>query len=241
MTQDMMHKQDWLNVMFASDNQLGIPTLLLDLQAPGIVAPMNVWGGRVGRTKLTRIGGTVCFYTEDYRFEALLKDPLVVANGNFACAVEPNLSVFQNTAPAVAAYQTYRKRYTARLWQEHGVRILVDMNVAPEYAELNLVGVPKGWRSYATRGYTDRLQFTEREYMMAVEHAGSSRIVFVVYGGGKKVREACLANGWTWYPEDVDAQKDRANAQLGPLDGFAQALPSSMPDVGRIGPCTAGE
>lgn len=218
---DLMRKDDWLSIIFPTDNMLGIPTLLEDMQAPGVVAPLNVWGGRHGRTKLTRLGGTVCFYTEDYRFNALLTDPTPVSDGRFACAVEPNVSVFAGMPPAVAAERVYRKRWVARFWQERGLRVLVDLNVAPEYAELNLLGVPEGWNAYATRGYTDRLAYTVAEHELAKRHAGHERPLFLVYGGGRKVREAALHYGWTWLPEDVDVQKGRNNGLLPVVEQLA--------------------
>jgi len=216
-----MTHADELAVMFPSDNSLGIPTLDLDMQALAVVAPVNVWGARTGRTKLSRLGGTVCFYTEDYRWSKLLKDPSPIADGRFAVAVEPNASVYSQMAPAVAAYQVYTKRWVARYWQSKGLRVLVDLNVAPEYAQLNLLGVPKGWRAYATRGYSSRMPYTLLEYDTACAHAGTERIVFLVYGGGIAVRQAALDYGWIWVPEDIDVQKGRNNAKLGPVEQLA--------------------
>ena len=104
-------------------------------------------------------------------------------------------------ARAFALFQIYRKRWLARWWQSVGIRVFVDLNVAEQFYDLNLLGVPNGWKAWATRGYNERVDSTEREYQMAIEYAGTPSILFVVYGGGKKVKEACKSNGWAWFDE----------------------------------------
>jgi hypothetical protein len=121
--------------------------------------------------------------------------------------VEPNFSIYNQMPLPVALWATYRKRWCARWWQSRGIKILVDLNVAEQYAEMNLLGVPKGWNAYATRGYTDGLQATEREFALACEHAGTASILFVVYGGGRKVMEYCRERGWLWFLETMDERK----------------------------------
>lgn len=38
----------------------------------------------------------------------------------------------------------YKKRFLARAMQEKGIGVFVDLNVAPKFYKLNLMGVPKG-------------------------------------------------------------------------------------------------
>ena len=87
----------------------------------------------------------------------------------------------------------------------------MDLDLAPNYLEMGFIGVPAGWRAYATRCH--RLsQWTtiEAEYAAAVEHAGSSDILFVVYGGGKKVRRLVEERGWVSLPEHIEVVRGRA-------------------------------
>ena len=116
--------------LWPSDNSLDIPLLDDEMQAGVLDLPVNIWGSR-GRTKLTRQSATLLFYTDDYRFEALWRRPEAVVSGSVINAGEANFSVYQTMPLAQAIFQVYRKRWLARYWQRCGVRIFVDMNVAP--------------------------------------------------------------------------------------------------------------
>ena len=192
------------DIIFPSDNEFGIPTLDAEMQATDFIAPLGIWGNT---KRSARFEGTWAFYTEDYRFERLWKEPgQVVATGAVA-AVEPNFSCYAEMPVAVGLYQIYRKRWIARYWQRHGIRVFVDLNVSPHFYEYNMLGVPAGWGAYATRGYSARLEWTEREYEMAQERAGGD-VLFLVYGGGKAVQAACVDHGWLWVPEVMTAGKE---------------------------------
>lgn len=196
--------------VWPTDNEAGIPLLDINKQADAIDLPVNIWGARLGRTALTRLGGTVLFYTEDYRFVGVWKNPTTVIRGRLVNAGEVNYSVYTQMPPTVALYQTYKKRWLARYWQQAGLKIIVDLNVASQYWKMNLLGVPHGWRAYSTRGYTSRLDALEIELQIACTHAGTEDVIFVVYGGGRKVREWCMVNAHRhviWIPEDLDIQK----------------------------------
>lgn len=191
------------NTVFPGDNAWGIPTLRLDRQAELVDLPFARWGRE---TRKSRMRGTWHFYTDDYRFSAVWSRPQVVVNSACVAAVEPNFSVHAQTPAAVALWQTYRKRWLARWWQEEGIRVLVDLNVAPEHADLNLLGVPGGWRAFATRGSAHDLARLDEEYATATQVAGASGpVTFVVYGGGAAVGEHAAARGWLWFPEEADA------------------------------------
>lgn len=138
---------------------------------------------------------------------ALWSDPRPVVNSQCAAAVEPNFSCYEDMPLAVGHWRIYQKRWLARWWQTQGIRVLVDLNVAPRFAGANLLGVPRGWRAYCTRGYLRRLVQTEREYETACNHAGASDILFCVYGGSRKLRKVCALYGWHWVPECMDQRR----------------------------------
>ena len=70
------------------------------------------------------------------------------------------------------------------------------------FSELNLLGVPKGWKHYATRGYDGKPEMLEADYQCAAKHAETSEIVFAVFGGGKATRETCISKGWIHIPQE---------------------------------------
>jgi hypothetical protein len=194
-----VHAQD---PIFPTDNDWGIPALRLDLQGCPIVPPVCSWGS-VART--AHMPGTWVFYTEDRRFGGVLREPgqLFVTGCN--SAAEPNITLYDDTQWAVACHAVYRKRLCARLWQEEGIRVLVDLNVPERHSRLNLAGVPRGWRAYATRGYHARPNDLEREVSLADEWSGGNATVLVV-GGGERVREQCLGLPGAVWVQDHMAQ-----------------------------------
>jgi hypothetical protein len=170
-----------------SSNELEIPDLRLDVAPVGPDLPLVPWGARC-RAKQFR--GTHHFYVDDYRFRALWLHPDQVPETGAVAAVEPNFSVFEQTPFPVALWAIYRKRWLARYWQEKGLAVWVDLNVSEAHSELNLLGVPNGWRHYATRGYDERLDDLVREYSLAEENAGAQPML-IVYGGGAAVAGRC--------------------------------------------------
>lgn len=172
-----------------------------------LVAPFTPWGA--GGSRKRRMTGTYHFYTDDYRFEALWKDPTPVIKSGCVAVVEPNFSCYTEMPPAVALWHVYRKRWLARYWQMFGIRVFVDLNVATPHVGTNLYGVPDGWRSWATRGYTARLGQLDEEFDTAQMVAETRDILFLVYGGGKAVRQKCIENQWLWIMEDRDRAKGR--------------------------------
>lgn len=46
----------------------------------------------------------------------------------------------------------YKKRFLARAMQEKGIGVFVDLNVAPKFYKLNLMGVPKGVTHHSPQG-----------------------------------------------------------------------------------------
>jgi len=197
-------RYDVPDALWPSDNVHDVPTLLLSGQADAVCLPVMLWGAA---NRKTQMRGTWLFYTDDYRFETLWKNPAPVVNTGCTAAVEPNFSVGPQTPQTIALYNIYRKRWIARWWQSHGVRIFVDMNVDVEwFKDIMLLGVPRGWKAYATRGYTQRMHKTVEEYELACEHADSNEILFLVYGGGKAVKILACQKGWIHIPEHMNCK-----------------------------------
>jgi hypothetical protein len=172
--------------LLPSDNAFDVPTLRLDLQGT-IEAPVMPWGA-VSRG--TRMAGTWVFYVDDTRFTALLRAPLQLLATGCTAVVEPNVTLHETSPRAEVLWATYRKRYAARLWQEHGVRVFVDLNVPHRHREFCMLGVPKGWRSFATRGYAIRADDLLAEHDAACAWAGGIPFL-LVYGGGARIEAMC--------------------------------------------------
>ena len=92
--------------------------------------------------------GTLHFYTDDYRFNAVYEHPEKILQQNPAQIVEPNFSLFNETPIAFGLQAIYKKRLVARQMQEEGIRVFVDLNVANKFYAFNLLGVPKGWSAF---------------------------------------------------------------------------------------------
>lgn len=220
----MLTKDDVPDCLFPTDNEYGIPVLRMDRMANALDLPIVMWGQR-RRTDF--MFGTWGFYVDDYRFQALWKDPTPIVNSRAVNAIECNFTVHNHLPRALALYETYRKRWLARFWQDFGgTRIFVDMNVPPEHEEVNLLGVPRGWLAYATRG-TINVAAIQRRHELALDWAGAenkANVVFVVYGGGKDAKAYCLEHGVIWVPEHNDVQRKNKI-----IDGADSVLPPERP------------
>lgn len=173
--------------LFPSDNELEIPTLDLSMQAKGCDIPFLCFGEQ-RRTFNLNNTGTLHFYTDDYRFSSVYEHPAVILQHNPRNIVEPNFSLFNETPIAFGMKALYKKRWIARAMQERGIGTFVDLNVAQKYYQLNMLGVPRGWRAFATRGYSDRLNNLAFEYSIAKDWAEGEKPLFVIYGGGSLCR-----------------------------------------------------
>ena len=200
-----LSQRDVPDALLPTDNDLGIPLLDSRFQAGFLYLPFTRWG-EIARSRM--MPGTYHFYTDDYKYEALWKDPSNVINSRCRAIVEPNFSINDQMPVAVALWQIYCKRWLARYWQSYGVEIFVDLNVPPTYAELNLYGVPRGWRAYCTRGLNMDEDIVVRDYEIALSHTGGKPL-FVVYGGGKPIYSLCKNNGWLWLPENIQVKGGR--------------------------------
>lgn len=191
--------------IFPTSTDWEIPDLDIDMQAKEVAIPMQKWGEQARQLDL-KGNGTIHFFTDDYKFSALYEDPSKLANAHPRNIVEPNFSLFLDMAPAFGLQAIYKKRVIARMMQERGIRVFVDLNVAQKFIKLNLIGVPRGWRAFATRGYSDRVGGLELEYRIAEASASFAgrKPLFVVYGAGQRCKDFCKEVGAVYITPNLD-------------------------------------
>jgi len=178
------------DIIFRTDNEFDIPMLDIERQARFAELPWARWGHGARSTNYR--GGTLHFYTDDYKFSGLWKRPDMVVNTGVVSVVECNYSSTDGTPRVLFLEKLYRKRWMSCYWQSYGIDIIVDLYVARKFSEDVFLGVPEGWGAYCTR-YDEEL--TVKEYERALFHAGRNKILFVVYGGGNRGREYCHSIG----------------------------------------------
>ena len=207
--------------LYPSDNLEGFATLDIAMQGDSFDYPL-VWGSQA-RTKSFK-SKTILFYTDDERFNALgnavmyghvfwklWERPDKVWQSGAPSFVEVNFSTSNAQPFWVAAQAIGKKRQLSKLFMDHGMRCWVDMNVAPRWEDLNLVGVPRGWQAFATRIHkNDSIDSITHQAELAAAHAMSDNIKFAVYGHRKEIESLCMRNGWLYIQEDwskSDAKK----------------------------------
>lgn len=199
------HRSMLADCLYESDNIFDIPNLLSDLQAGKLQLPLSPWGA-LARQK--RVAATYHFYVDDYRFEAIWKNPAKVVNSGCVALVEPNLSLFDTTPVAWGLQSIYKKRWIARYFQERGIRVYADLNVSRKFRDYNLLGIPAGYNAFFTRGYADRLPGLEAEYDIACKISGLQTPNLIVYGGGQPVREFCMAHNLLYVEQLMTSKRE---------------------------------
>lgn len=192
----------WFRMMgdylYPTDNEYEVPVLLTDNQPVHLELPFTPWGVE-GRYKKGIT--TYHFYVDDYRFEALFKDPIKLLQSGCRAVVEPNCSIHDQTPVAYAIYQIYRKRYLARYLQECGLQVWVDLNVSIRFMEYNLLGIPKGYNAFFTRGVSGWEGHLDRCLEIARRISGKEHPNLCVYGGGADVEQWCREEGVRYLAE----------------------------------------
>ena len=199
-------KEDFLptDCLYESNNEYEIPNLLIDRQAGKLELPFAAWGAD---SRLRKDVATYHFYVEDYRFEAIWKDPLKVIKSGVKALVEPNCSLFDTTPIAYGLHQIYKKRWISRFFQECGVLVYADLNVSAKFKDYNKLGIPEGYNAFFTRGYADRLEYLKLELETAREISGAQTPNLLVYGGGEKVRKFCIENSLVYVEQFMQNKK----------------------------------
>lgn len=191
--------------IYESNNLFEIPNLLLEMQAGKLQLPFAPYGAESRQKKGV---STYHFYVDDYRFEAIWKDPTKVLNSGCVAAVEPNLSLFDTTPIAWGLQQIYKKRWISRYFQECGISIYADLNVSKKFYEYNRMGIPDGYNAFFTRGYADRLEYLKDEHQTAKEISGKDTPNLIIYGGGKIVQEYCAAHSLVYVEQLMTNKRD---------------------------------
>ena len=197
------------DALFPSDNEWGIPSLYPALQADFVDAPVRGWGSVHRKTAMR---GTWHFYVDDYKFAAIWKKPDELVKTQAISAVEVNYTTDDQMPLAVCLHRIYQKRWLARYWQAKGIRIFVDLNVAEKAESLNLLGVPAGWRSYATSAADNALPILLRQAEIATRQADRPDILFLVYGGGPEVQQLCGERQWLHIADARNAARSKSDA-----------------------------
>lgn len=193
---------------FKTDNDLEIPTLRLDKQPSMVGKPFLAFGEQKRITQLYGYG-TIHFYVDDYRFQTVFNKPSQILASQPNSLVEPNYSLFCETPIAIATERIYKKRAIARYCQDHGIGVFVDLNVNHKFYKLNMLGVPKGYHSFCTRGYSERMEYLDFEYNIAKEWAEDNELLFVIFGGGQKCMNYAKQHGCIYVTPQIKI-KDEA-------------------------------
>jgi hypothetical protein len=132
-----------------------------------------------------------------------------LVNSGCSQTVEPNFSTNDHMPTAVGAWAIYRKRWLARYWQHYGIRTFVDLYVSTKFEAINLFGVPLGWQSYCTRVTSANWEHAIHDYEIATEHANGKPVLFVVYGGDRRMEQVCKQRDWVWLAEQMYVKEGR--------------------------------
>lgn len=189
------------DTVYESNNELEIPNLRLDKQAGSLIVPFAPWGAD---SRLRNDIATYHFYVDDYRFEAIFKDPVKVLSSGVRFVAEPNLSLYDTTPIALGLYNIYRKRWISRYFQDCNIGVYADLNVAKKFAKYNRMGIPDGYNAFMTRGYSDRIEYLKAEHQIAKEISGKDIPNLIVYGGGDKINDYCIKHSLLYVEQFIN-------------------------------------
>ena len=192
------------DVLYESDNIFEIPNLLLDQQAGKLELPLSPWGAN---SRLRKDVTTYHFYVDDYRFEALWKDPIKILTSGCKAVVEPNCSCHDQTPIAWGISLIYKKRWLSRYFQECGIKVYADLNVSHKFIEYNKMGIPKGYNAFFTRGLDGWMESIKLDLQVAQEISGQERPNLIVYGGGDEINKFCRDHGLLYVTDFINAKK----------------------------------
>lgn len=188
------------DMYFPSNNEWDIPLLDINMQAQYLDLPLHGWG-TISR-KARNASQTIHFYVDDYRFNAIWKEPDKLVQCNPINVIEPNYTTSHEMGRAMILWLTFKKRWIARYWQTQGIRIFVDA-FAPEFENINFMGVPKEWAAFATRylgvnpsGDIGGWEQVEETYAKCREYSTAENLIFVVVGVRKDIEAKCAERGW---------------------------------------------
>lgn len=201
---EAFYRSMFKDVLYPSDNIYEIPTLLLEEQAGHLELPLSPWGAN---SRLRKDVTTYHFYVDDYRFEALFKDPIKLLTSGCKAVVEPNCSCHDQTPIAWGIQLIYKKRWLCRYLQECGIKVYADLNVSHKFIEYNKMGIPKGYNAFATRGLDGWMESLKSDLQVAQEISGLEHPNLLVYGGGDEIQAFCREHGLLYVTDFINAKK----------------------------------
>lgn len=201
---EAFYRSMWKDVLYDSNNEFDIPNLLLDHQAGHLELPLSPWGAN---SRLRKDVATYHFYVDDYRFEALFKDPIKLVTSGCKTVVEPNCSLHDQTPIAWGLQLLYKKRFLSRYLQECGINVYVDLNVSHKFIEYNKMGIPKGYNAFFTRGLDGWMESLNSDFKTAQEISGLESPNLSVYGGGEEIQEFCRQHSLLYVTDFINAKK----------------------------------
>lgn len=166
---EAFYRSMYNDCLYESDNIFEIPNLLLEQQAGKVELPLSPWGAN---SRLRKDVATYHFYVDDYRFEALFKDPIKILTSGCKAVVEPNCSCHDQTPIAWGLQLIYKKRWLSRYFQECGIKVYADLNVSHKFIEYNKMGIPKGYNAFFTRGLDGWMESLKSDLQVAQEISG---------------------------------------------------------------------
>lgn len=193
---------------------MGFPVLREDVQTSMEVLSHRWvrWGDR-HPTWRAQQPTVLALYTDDTRFASLWTRPDQVSRrGCISAVVEPNYTTTDDMSRVLLEHAIYRKRWTARCWQELGISPIVDVHVCESIRPLALAGVPRSWQIYCTKWIKrDGMEPLIRDWQMVCEHRGDDRGTLAVFGGySPKLTQELQDRGWHHIP-----QENRGDFQYG--------------------------
>lgn len=192
-----------LDLLYESDNEFEIPTLLIEQQAGKLELPLTPWGAN---SRIRKDVTTYHFYVDDYRFERLWKDPINLLASGCKAIVEPNCSLHDQTPIAYGLHLIYKKRWLARYMQDCGVKVYADLNVSHKFKEYNKLGIPKGYNAFFTRGTTGWVESLKHDLEVAREISGRKTPNLIVYGGGSDCKNFCMENNLLYVTDFINSK-----------------------------------
>jgi len=201
---EAFYRSMWKDVLYESNNKFDIPNLLLEKQAGHLELPLSPWGAN---SRLRKDVATYHFYVDDYRFEALFKDPINLLTSGCKAIVEPNCSLHDQTPIAWGLQLIYKKRFLARYMQECGVKVYADLNVSQKFVEYNKMGIPEGYNAFFTRGLDGWMESLKSDLKVAQEISGLKNPNLAVYGGGDEIKKFCQDNSLLYVTDFINSKK----------------------------------
>lgn len=201
---ESFYRSMFKDVLYESDNVFEIPNLLLDMQAGKMELLLSPWGAN---SRLRKDVATYHFYVDDYRFEALFKDPINLLTSGCKAVVEPNCSCHDQTPIAWGIQLIYKKRWLSRYFQECGIKVYADLNVSHKFIEYNKMGIPKGYNAFFTRGLDGWMESLKSDLQVAQEISGLEKPNLIVYGGGAEIQKFCREHGLLYVTDFINAKK----------------------------------